>query len=185
MPDPWETLGTQRTADDIYPESFDTSTKTSHMWAQAAVFTALVSGGVPKTAFCTLWSAIKGAGWVVARARVPLLASSTAVTLPLGTPFSCSGVTGLMFAIEFSGISGTIEDPALLWRTFDSGDPKRPNAWSSLSTLADVSSYALRNSGDLAVTTTGKIMAQPGFRYSTSGTNPSGVADILVAAKMT
>jgi hypothetical protein len=35
----------------------------------------------------------------------------------------------------------------------------------------------------LAINTSGKIMAQAGFKYSTAGTDPNAAVDIVVAAK--
>lgn len=155
------------------------------MFVQTAIFTALTTGTMSKTAWARLWSTVRDAGWIVARQRVQLMPSSGNVIVPIGQPFPAAGVKDLMFGFVFSGVSGTISSPACVWRSFDSGDPRTPNAWSSpLTTLSNVTTDTSVNSGTLSVTTTGKIMAQPGFKYATSGTDPNGVADIIVAAKM-
>jgi hypothetical protein len=89
-----------------------------------------------------------------------------------------------MVGVIFQRVTGTIDNPSVVWRSFDSGDPRQPNAWSALLvTLADVTADGPVNSGTLSINTAGKIMAQAGFRYSTAGTDPSAAVDVVVAAK--
>ena len=185
-PNAWETLLTSRTADNTYAEAASVSAKTSDLLVQAVVWAGLTTGTAPKTAHVRLWSAVRGAGWVVARQRVQLLPSSTNVILPIGDPFNCPGVTDLMFAVQFVGIQGTIVSPSCEWRSFETADPRKPGAWvsSALHTFSNVTADAGVNSGTLPVTTSGKLMAQAGLRYSTSGSDPNGFADVIVAAKM-
>jgi hypothetical protein len=185
QPDAWESLGTARTANGTHLEAFDTSGKTSQLFVQAAIVTALTSGATPKTAWSRLWTTVRDAGWIVGRQRIQIQPSSGNIIVPIGQPFPSAGVSALLFGFVFTGVSGTISSPACVWRSFDSGDPRMPNAWSSaLTTLSNVTTDSNVNSGTLSITTTGKIMAQPGFKYSTSGTDPNGVVDVVVAAKM-
>lgn len=182
--DGWETLGTERTTNASHPEAFDLSSKTSHLLIQGGVFTQLTTGAVAKSAWARLWTAVRGAGWLVARQKVVLFPSSTVVTLPIGEPFACAGVTKLMFAYRFIGVSGTIVAPTCVWRSFDTGDPRQPGAWSgSLATLSNVTADTSVNSGSLTVSTAGKLLAQPGVKFSTSGTDPGAQVEIVVAAK--
>ena len=146
----------------------------------------LTTGTVAKSAWARLWTVERGAGWLVARQKVTLFSSSTVVTVPLGDPFVCAGVTKLMFGLRFIGVSGTIVAPTCVWRSFDTGDPRQPGAWSaSLATLANVTADTSVNSGSLTVSTAGKMLAQGGLKYSTSGTDPGAQAEIVVAAKAT
>ena len=184
LPNAWDTAtGTARTANGAWPESLDVSAKTAQMLIQGSVFTNLTTGTAAKAVQARLWTQVRGAGWMVARQRI-VLTPGTNIIVPVGNPFACSGVTGLMFGFVFNGVGGTIANPSCVWRSFDSGDPRQPGAWSSsLATLTNVTTDVTVNSGNCAITTTDKIMAQPGFQYSTSGTNPNGTVDIIVAAK--
>jgi hypothetical protein len=183
-PDSWGTPTSAFTTAGPHANSFDVSTTTDQLLIQAAVAPGLTAGTTPKTAFGRLWCSVKGGGVVVARQKFVLTPSSGNLILPIGTPFPCAGVTGLMFAFLFTGVSGTIASPACVWRSFDSGDPQKPGAWSAaLTTLANVTTDTAANSGSLAVTTTDKLMAQAGFKYSTSGTDPNATVDVIVAAK--
>lgn len=185
LPNAWETLGTQRTTNATHSEQFSLATKTGQMLVQAGVFTALTSAGNPKTAATRLWYSVRDGGWVIARQRVQLTPSGSNVITPIGAPFPCAGVTGLMFALNFTGIAGTIVSPTCLFRPFDSGDPRMPGPWSStVAALSNVTADGPVNSGNLTTTTAGKMLGQAGFQYSTSGTNPNGAVDILVVAKM-
>lgn len=184
VPDAWEALGTQRTTNGSHPESFDTSAKTGQLFVQGAVFTALTTGAVSKNVYGRFWSSVKGAGWVVARQRILLRPSSSALVIPIGKPFNCTGVTGLMFGFVFNGISGTIDNPACVWRSFATGDPQQPGTWSSsLATLTDVTADSVVNSGNCPIVTADKLMGQAGFKYLTAGVDPNGTVDVIVAAK--
>lgn len=183
-PDPWETLLAERTTNGSHPEAASLSGKTSQLLVQGSVWGTLTTGTTPKTAWSRLWTSVRGAGWVVARQRILLTPSSGRLRVPVGQPFPCAGVTGLMFGIMYTGVSGTIDDPTPLWRSFETGDARMPGSWTALTAMADVTGDTKVNSGNNAVTTTGKLMAQAGFEWATTGTNPNGVAEILVAAKM-
>ncbi|MCB9683671.1 MAG: hypothetical protein H6735_01360 [Alphaproteobacteria bacterium] len=181
-PNAWQTLGTQRTANNEYLESFDVSAETSSLLVQAAVFAGLTTGTTPKGAFARLWAAQKDGGMVVARQRVELLPSSTTVSIPIGAPFSAVGVTGLMAAIVFYGVQGTIVSPSFVWRPYTIGDNRFPGTWSTITTGSNITGDGLLNTSG-AITTTSALMAQAGFQYSTSGSTPNGVADVIIAAK--
>ena len=182
MPNAWETPLTARTANGVYTETVDLSGETDNLWVQPMVLTALTSGTTPKGATSRLWASLQDAGWVVARQRLVLPPSSSDMVLPIGKPFPCAGATGLMFGLVIRGVSGTIVAPTTMWRSFDSGDPDTPNAWAALTAGSDVTADGLVNVVD-AITTTNKLMAQAGLKYSTSGTNPYATVDVIVAAK--
>ncbi|MCB9698684.1 MAG: hypothetical protein H6738_18020 [Alphaproteobacteria bacterium] len=181
-PNAWQTLGTQRTSNDSFLESFDVSAETSSLLVQAAVFAGLTTGTTPKGAFTRLWAAQQDAGMVVARQRVELLPSSTTVSIPIGAPFPCVGVTGLMAAIVFYGVQGTIVAPSFVWRPYTIGDKRFPGSWSTVTTGSNITGDGLLNTSG-SITTSSAIMGQAGLQYSTSGTTPNGVAEVIVAAK--
>lgn len=183
-PDPWETLLTERTTNDTFTEAVSVTTKTSQLLLQAVVFGGLTTGTTAKTAHARLWYTLRDAGIVVARQRIQLYPSSSKIVSTVGRPFNCAGFTGLMFAVQFVGVQGTVSAPACLWRSFDSGDDRKPGAWSVLHSFGDVTADGGQNSGTLATTTSGKMMAQAGFRWSTTGTDPNAYVNVLVAGKM-
>ena len=182
LPNAWQTLGTQRTTNDKFLETFDVSAQTSSLLVQAAVFAGLTTGTTPKGAFTRLWASVKGAGMVVARQTVELVPSSTAVSVPLGAPFPAAGITGLMAAITFYGVQGTIVAPSFVWRPFTLGDPRFPGSWSTITTGSNITADGVLNTSG-SITTTSALMAQAGLQYSTSGTTPNGIAEVVVAAK--
>jgi hypothetical protein len=191
MPNGWQSPypttagGAWATNDSVNPHTFDVSTaSTTAMFVQAAAITVLTTGTTLKEGFVKLWSAVNTRGFIVARQRVeimPGLGTDTAI-VPVGNPFCCVGLNGLMFGFVFSGVSGTIT-PTPCWRPFDSGDVQKPGSWSAFSSLTNVTSNKVVNSGHNAISTTDKMLAQAGFQFSTSGTNPKAVVDIIVAAK--
>lgn len=190
VPNPWQTLLTARTADGNYPEevTFGTGVSNGAMWVQGSLWTKLAPGiTAPASALNRLWYSVKGAGWIVARQRVNLTATSTGDIIPIGAPFNCVGVTGMMFAVVYTNLAATIT-PTGVVRTFKSGNLRRPEGWSDVVTLATQSANAdsTRDTGSGAVSTTDRIMTQAGFKWTTSGAGkPGGTAEIIVAAKTT
>ena len=92
-----------------------------------------------------------------------------------------------MFAVVYTNLTATIAPTAVV-RTFESGNLKRPEAWAdvvAMSTQAG-SVDSARDTKAGSVTTTDRMLAQAGFKYSTSGGgNPGGFAEVIVAAKTT
>ncbi len=86
--------------------------------------------------------------------------------------------------MRYTSISGTVVDPTPVYWTFSTGDVMYPETWTSMSTGSSITSDSNVNASG-SVTTTAKLLAQAGFRYSTNttGGDPYGIVDILVAAK--
>lgn len=189
VPNAWQTLLTARTAAGNFSEevTFGSGVSDGAMWVQASLWTKLdASATTPATALNRLWYSVKGAGWIVARQRVNLTASSTGDIIPIGAPFNCVGVTGLMFAVVYTNLAATITPTAVV-RTFKSGNLRRPEAWSTVAAMSTQSGStdSTRDTKQGSVSTTDRMMAQAGFKWTTSGATPGGVAEIIVAAKTT
>jgi hypothetical protein len=187
VPNVWQTLLTQRTTNDIFPESVDVSAQTDIMWIQGSLWSSLTTGSTPKSALNRLWYSVKGAGWIVGRQRIHLPASSTTDIIPIGAPFNCVGVTGLMYAIIYTNLTATIA-PTGVARMFKTGNPRRPEAWGDVVSMTSQTSSgdSARDTKSGSLTTTDRVMAQAGLKYSTSGGgNPGGLAEVIVVAKTT
>lgn len=191
MPSAWQTPfpatagAAFATNDSVNPKRFDVSTAAgTAMWVQAAAIAVLTTGTTVKEGLVKLWSSVNSMGFLVAKRRIEILPGlgTDAAIVPVGDPFSCVGVNGLMFAISFYGVNGTVT-PTPCWRAFDGGDIQRPAAWSSLTTMAAVTANKFVNSGNQTIVTTDKMMAQAGLQFTTSGTSPRIIADVVVAAR--
>jgi hypothetical protein len=178
----WTLDGTAETGDGPADHSISLTTTTDSLWVQAGIFASLSSAGSPEAIQYDMYGTLPGSGWLVARQRLLLRPSASKVVLPIGNPFPCAGVTGMMVGLRFMGISGTITDLATKVRLFKTGDRMYPDAWSTVSAESNVTSDSNVNSNG-SVTSTGAILAQAGLEYSTTGTDPRGAVEAIVAVK--
>ena len=178
-PGAWGTATTPKTTNDVHPEPFDTSATTNQLWVQVGM-AGYATAGVAEC-FARLQAAAQGNGMILAQQTVEVNPDTNVGQyqyVALGNPFAQVGITKLMYAVVFSGVSGTITHRPV-YRQFK-GNLDLPEAWVDLGTTDQTQSTdGDVNSGHVAVTpTSGYLFGQPGIKYQGTA---RGTLKIVVA----
>ncbi len=179
QPEGWSTSTTARTTADGFVELVDISGTTDMLWLQGAL-SGQASGGAAEL-FARLQAQVDGKGVVLGSLTTdiqPVTNSGQSQYIPVPGRFPSGGLTKLMFAYVFSGVSGTITYRPV-WRE-SKLDADYPANWSPLGS-ADVNrtTDGFDNSGQLAaVPTSGYSHGQAGLRVSGDA---RGRIEIIVA----
>ena len=165
-PGAWGTATTARTTADVWPERFDVSATTDQLWVQVGLVGSASSGVAECLA--RLQAAGLGNGVMLAEQVVEVEPDTNAgnyTYVPLGKLFPQGGLSKVMYAVVFSGVSGTITYRPV-YRQFK-GNPEIPEAWTDLGTGDSTrTTDGDLNSGLLAVTpTSGYLLGQLGIKY--------------------
>ncbi len=149
------------------------------MWIQVALG-GYYTTGIAEV-FVRMQSQVQGKGVLVATEVVevnPNTNSGQSSIVSLGKRFPQIGITKLMFAYIFKGVSGTITYRPV-HREFK-GDPELPAFWSNLGAGDNtVSADSTANSGQLTVSpTAGYMFGQAGLKFSGDA---KGTITVMVA----
>lgn len=180
-PGNWNNSANERTSADVYGEDISLSGTTDQMWVQLGLRIKNTSGVAE--CFAKLQAEVLGTGRIVAVQTVdiaPIANSGTSVNVALGKPFGHTGINKLMYAVTFSGVSGTIT-----WRPQYreiKGNPDYPGNWTNLASADQTQSTdddVNLNSSMTISRTAGYMFAQAGIKFSGDA---RGTAKIVVAA---
>jgi hypothetical protein len=166
-PGAWGTATTTRSSADVWPERFDVSATTDQAWVQVGLVGN--ASAAQAEALVRLQAAAQGGGAVLAEQVVqvePDTNSGSYTVVALGNPFAQLGISKVMYAVVFSGVTGTVTYRPV-YRQFK-GNPELPEAWGDLGTGDSTrTTDGDLNSGLISVSpTSGYLLGQAGLKYT-------------------
>jgi hypothetical protein len=180
-PGTWTTSANERTSADIYGEEVSLTGTTDQMWVQIGLAAKTASG--VSECLAKVGGSVQGNGTLVATQTVqvtPINNSGQYVYVPLGKMFPHTGLTKLMYAIVFSGVSGTITyRPVFREIGFN---PDYPTDWSNLASADQTETGNNDVNLNTSMTfspTAGRMYGQAGIKFSGDA---RGTLKIAVAA---